>query len=161
MAVSSGLLVFRFSADHVPEVLLVHPGGPFFTQKDKGWLTIPKGIPEKGESLQNAAMREFEEETGHKIPLSLMDKFVDLGEVRQKGGKIVHAFALRHDIPENWKFRSNTFQLEWPVKSGTVKEFPEMDKAEFFAINEAFMRINLAQAAFLQRLLDFIQGSGK
>jgi predicted NUDIX family NTP pyrophosphohydrolase len=156
MVISAGLLIYRKTPENCIEVLLVHPGGPFFAKKDKGFWTIPKGLPEPGEHLLNAAKREFEEETGYKIP-GPVKEFTDLGTVRQKSGKTVQAFATEMNLPQNWTHKSNNFTLEWPPKSGKMKEFPEMDKAQYFEIETAKEYINEAQHKFLERLADLLQ----
>ena len=143
---SAGLLMYRRSEGTL-EVLLVHPGGPFFANKDEGAWTIPKGLPEPGEDLLQAAQREFEEETGIKPT----GPFTLLTPVKQKGGKVVHAWAFEGDCDPACCI-SNTFAMEWPLKSGRYAEFPEMDKAEFFDLETAKTKINLAQAAFLDEL---------
>jgi predicted NUDIX family NTP pyrophosphohydrolase len=136
------------------EVLLVHPGGPFFRNKDEGAWTIPKGEAAEGEDLLERAKIEFEEEVGCKPEAA---EFIPLGEVKQKGGKIVHAWAFRGDLPENFKHTSNTFEMEWPPQSGQMARFPEMDRAEFFSVDEAKRKINPAQIALLERLGDALK----
>jgi predicted NUDIX family NTP pyrophosphohydrolase len=129
------------------EVLLVHPGGPFWAKRDLGAWTIPKGELEDGEDELATARREFEEETG--IPPS--GPFHPLGSVKQKGGKVVHAWAFEGDCaPET--IRSNTFKVEWPARSGQWREFAEVDRAEWFTLEEARARINPAQVALLDAL---------
>ena len=145
---SAGILLYRLR-DGKTEVLLIHPGGPFFRSKDEGCWSIPKGLPEKGEHLNAAALREFEEETG--IRLST-EKLLELGTVRQKGGKVVSAWAVKGNLPVDFRLKSNTFQLEWPPRSGQIKSYPEIDKAEFFPLETARRKINPAQAAFIDRL---------
>jgi predicted NUDIX family NTP pyrophosphohydrolase len=131
-----------------PEVLLVHPGGPFWARKDLGAWTIPKGELEDGEDELATAQREFEEETG--IPPS--GPFLPLGSVKQKGGKVVHAWAFEGDCaPET--IRSNTFKVEWPARSGQWREFAEVDRAEWFALEAARQRINPAQVPLLDALV--------
>jgi len=129
------------------EVFLAHPGGPYFTTKDDGSWTIPKGEPDPDEDLFEAAKREFEEETGIKPT----GPFIPLTPVRQKGGKVVHAWAFEGD----WNGQaivSNTFTMEWPPKSGRQMEFPEMDRAEFFDVTVAKGKIKAAQAALIEEL---------
>jgi predicted NUDIX family NTP pyrophosphohydrolase len=142
---SSGILLFRRTAEL--EVLLVHPGGPFWAKKDLGAWSIPKGEHDQAEEALACALREFEEETGTKPagPVS------DLGTVRQKSGKVVQAYALEGDLDAD-AIRSNTFTMEWPPRSGRQSEFPEVDRARWFTVEEARERINPAQAAFLDRL---------
>ena len=135
-----------------PEVLLVHPGGPFWARKDLGAWTIPKGELEDGEDELATAQREFEEETG--IPPS--GHFLPLGSVKQKSGKVVHAWAFEGDCaPET--IRSNTFKVEWPARSGMWREYPEVDRAQWFALQEARRRINPAQVALLEALLGLVE----
>jgi predicted NUDIX family NTP pyrophosphohydrolase len=130
------------------EVLLVHPGGPFFARKDDGAWTIPKGEAAPGEDLLTRAQIEFEEELG----LKPQGEWIQLGSIKQKGGKTVYAWAFEGDLPETFQLRSNTFEMEWPPHSGKLKEFPEIDRAEFFAEEVAGRKINPAQVAFLDRL---------
>jgi predicted NUDIX family NTP pyrophosphohydrolase len=146
---SAGLLLFRRREQGL-EVLLVHPGGPFFARKDAGVWSIPKGIVEEGEPARDAAVREFTEETGLAAPAS---EPVELGEVRQKGGKVVLAWALEGDCDSS-SVRSNTFALEWPPGSGVLREFPEIDRAEWFDLGAARVKLNPAQAVFLERLVE-------
>ncbi len=144
---SAGILLHRSGPNGV-EVLLVHPGGPFFARKDLGAWSIPKGEVEAGEELLAVAHRELAEETG----FTADGPALPLGQVTQRGGKVVHAWAVRGDADPS-HLRSNTFELEWPPKSGHVREFPEVDRAEWFDLAEARLRINPAQAAFLDRLV--------
>jgi predicted NUDIX family NTP pyrophosphohydrolase len=146
--VSAGLLMFRRKVDNV-EFLLVHPGGPFWKNKDDGAWSIPKGETESGEDLLTRARIEFEEEVG----INPSGNFEPLGTIKQKGGKTVHAWAFEGDLPESFKLHSNTFQIEWPPRSGKFREFPEVDRAEFVPEEIARRRINPAQLAFLERLL--------
>ena len=143
---SAGLLLYRTTPNGV-EVLLVHPGGPFYASKDLGVWSIPKGEVEPGEELLAVAHRELAEETG----FSAEGPTLELGQVRQRSGKIVHAWAVRGDA-EPAALRSNTFALEWPPRSGVMREFPEVDRAAWFTLDEARRRINPAQAAFLDEL---------
>lgn len=143
---SAGLLMFRF-VDGELQVLLVHPGGPFFKKKDEGAWTIPKGEVEPDEDLLDAAQREFAEELGFKP----RGEFVPLTPVKQKGGKIVHAWAFPGDCDPT-AAKSNTFTIEWPPRSGRMTEFPEIDRAEFFGLDEAKRKINPAQVALLEEL---------
>jgi predicted NUDIX family NTP pyrophosphohydrolase len=146
---SAGLLMYRQPAEaEEPEVFLVHPGGPFFAKKDKGWWSIPKGLPNEGEDLLIAAKREFVEETG----LASSPPYLALGEIIQSGGKKVHAWAFEGDTPEGWKLQCNTFRVEWPPKSGKYQEFPEADQGRFFTLSEAAEYILPAQRPFLERL---------
>ena len=155
MKTSAGLLLFRKTASGV-QVLLAHPGGPFFKKKDDGHWTIPKGEAEPGEDLLERARIEFEEELGIKAK----GEMIPIGSVRQKGGKIVHGWAVEGDIPENFHVRSNTFEMEWPPRSGKMQAFPEVDRAEFFSIEEASRKIKPAQKDFLDRLQQLIGKPG-
>lgn len=147
--------MFRNTASGL-QVLLAHPGGPFFARKDEGVWTIPKGVVEPGEEdLLQRARIEFEEELGIKP----VGKAIALGSVRQKGGKIVHAWAVEGDLPEGFEAKSNTFDLEWPPHSGTVQSFPEVDRAAFFSLEEAARKINPAQKAFLDHLQHLAEGT--
>jgi len=137
-----------FAVANILEFLLVHPGGPFWKNKDDGAWTIPKGEVQSGEDLLARAQIEFEEEIG----LKPSGNFLPLGSIQQKGGKTVHAWALEGDLPENFQLKSNTFQLEFPPRSGKFREFPEIDRAEFFADEFARRKINPAQIPFLDRL---------
>jgi predicted NUDIX family NTP pyrophosphohydrolase len=145
--VSAGLLMFRRQNDSL-EFLLVHPGGPFWKNKDDGAWTIPKGEAGPDEDLLARAQIEFQEElgirpSGNRIPL---------GSIIQKGGKTVHAWAFEGDLPNSFKPSSNTFEIEWPPRSGKMKEFPEIDRAEFFPEEMARRKINPAQVPFLDRV---------
>jgi predicted NUDIX family NTP pyrophosphohydrolase len=144
---SAGILLFRRSGG-VTEVLLVHPGGPFWAKRDLGSWSIPKGEYDDGEDALAAARREFEEELGTATPDG---DPVELGEVRQRGGKVVVAWALEGDLDAD-SIRSNTFSIEWPPRSGAMKEFPEVDRAAWFSLDEARERILPAQAPLLDRL---------
>jgi predicted NUDIX family NTP pyrophosphohydrolase len=145
--VSAGLLMFRRRQDAI-EVLLVHPGGPFFTRKDDGAWTIPKGEIAPGEDLLTRAQIEFEEELGIRPHCD----WISLGSIKQKGGKIVHAWAFEGDLPEPFELKSNLFEMEWPLRSGKFKKFPEIDRAGFFPEAVARIKINPAQIAFIERL---------
>lgn len=146
---SAGLLMFRTRRGEL-EVLLVHPGGPYFQNKDDGAWTIPKGELAEGEDLFTRARIEFEEELG----IAASGDWLDLGSVKQKGGKIVFAWAFARDLEDDFKLRSNTFEMEWPPRSGKVQRFPEVDRANFFPLEEARRKINLAQTVFLDRLIE-------
>lgn len=132
------------------EVLLVHPGGPFFARKDDGAWTIPKGEAAPGEDLLTRAQIEFEEEVGFR-PKSFRG-LIELDSIKQKGGKTVHAWAFEGDLPESFKLKSNLFEMEWPPRSGKLQKFPEIDRAEFFRGEIARQKINQAQTLFLDRL---------
>jgi predicted NUDIX family NTP pyrophosphohydrolase len=144
--VSAGLLMVRRSAGGI-ELLLAHPGGPFFRNKDDGAWTIPKGLVNPGEDLLAAARRELEEETGVIVPDTV---FAPLGHVRQRGGKIVHAWAFAGDC-DPAAIRCNTFELEWPPRSGRVQTFPEIDRVGFFDPDAARRKILPAQAPLVDR----------
>jgi predicted NUDIX family NTP pyrophosphohydrolase len=143
---SAGVLLFRRHGDHL-EVLLVHPGGPFWAKRDEGAWTVPKGEFGDDEEPLAAALREFKEETG----VELSGLSIALDPVRQSGGKVVYAFAIEGNIDAS-KIQSNTFMLEWPPKSGKLREFPEVDEARWFSLEEAEIKINKAQVALLRQL---------
>jgi predicted NUDIX family NTP pyrophosphohydrolase len=132
------------------EVLLVHPGGPYFQNKDDGAWTIPKGQATPGEDLLSRARIEFEEELG----LPAAGVWIKLGSIKQKGGKIVHAWAFQGDLKDDFKLASNSFEMEWPSRSGKRQQFPEVDRASFFPIETARRKINAAQIALLDRLIN-------
>jgi len=132
------------------EFLLVHPGGPFWKNKDEGAWSIPKGQVQPGEDLLVRAQTEFEEELGFK-PTAI---WIVLGSIKQKGGKTVHAWAFEGDLPPDFQLKSNTFEIEFPSRSGRFKEFPEVDRAEFFALEIARRKLNPAQVPFLDRVLE-------
>jgi len=146
---SAGLLMFQ-RRNNKFEVLLVHPGGPFFARKDDGAWTIPKGEAAPGEDLLTRAQIEFEEELGFRPERFL--GWIELGSVKQKGGKTVHAWAFEGDLPESFELKSNLFEIEWPPRSGKRKKIPEIDQALFFSEEVAKRKINPAQVAFLDRL---------
>ena len=146
MPTSAGILMFRRLLGKL-EVLLVHPGGPFFVNKDAGAWSIPKGEPNPGEDLLAAAKREFAEETG----VEPRGEFLVLTPVKQKSGKIVHAWAVKGDF-DTTQLKSNTCQIEWPPRSGKRIEIPEIDRAEFFDLTTARSKINPAQVALLVEL---------
>jgi predicted NUDIX family NTP pyrophosphohydrolase len=136
------------------EVLLVHPGGPFFQKKENGAWTIPKGEVAEGEELVNRAKVEFREELG--IEPETAADLVELGTVKQQGGKTVYAWAFEGDLPGDFALVSNTFSMEWPPRSGRTQEFPEIDRAEFFPIELAKEKMNQAQIHFLDRLVEYL-----
>jgi len=144
---SAGLLLFRNGGADL-QVLLVHPGGPFWAKRDHGAWSIPKGECEEGEDPRSAAWREFGEELGSPAPEG---DALELGEVRQKAGKTVLAWAIAGDLDAE-QITSNTFTMEWPPRSGRSQAFPEVDRAGWFSLAEARERINPAQAALLDRL---------
>lgn len=150
MKKSAGLLLFR-KANGQPEFLLVHPGGPFWKNKDEGAWSIPKGEYEEHEEPLEAAKREFKEETGY----SIEGDFIQLNAIRLKSGKQVRAWAIEKDIAAE-NIRSNTFSLEWPPRSGKKIEVPEVDKAQWCDINEARKKINTAQISFIDQLVELL-----
>jgi predicted NUDIX family NTP pyrophosphohydrolase len=150
---SAGILLFRRPSGGL-EVLLVHPGGPFWARRDEGAWSIPKGEHDDGEEPIDTARREFAEETGTVLPEG---ELLDLGEVRQRSGKRVSAWAAEGDL-DPAAVRSNTFEIEWPPRSGQLREFPEVDRAGWFAPEEARRRLVPAQAAFVDRLLERLGG---
>jgi predicted NUDIX family NTP pyrophosphohydrolase len=148
---SAGFLMWkRMSGDL--NVLLVHPGGPFWTKKDLGAWSIPKGEPQAGEDALIAARREFEEELG----AAAQGAVTDLGDVKQKGGKVVTCFAIESDLDVG-AIRSNMFELEWPLRSGKHQLFPEVDRARWLSLADARAKISPAQAALLDRLADAVR----
>ena len=147
---SAGLLLYRRRRGTL-EILIAHPGGPFFARKDEGVWTIPKGEPNSGEDLLAAAQREFEEETG----FAPEGPFVPLSPVTQKGGKRVHAWAVEGDWDPS-RLVCNTFELEWPPRSGRLKEFPEIDRAEWSDLDLARRRLKPAQAAWIDELQSLV-----
>jgi predicted NUDIX family NTP pyrophosphohydrolase len=149
---SAGILLFHERDGHL-EVLLGHPGGPFFAKKDEGSWTVLKGEADPGEELPAVARREFAEETGQEPPDGTM---LELGEVPQRGGKTVVAWALAGDL-DPAAARSNTFEMEWPPRSGRVRVFPEIDRVEWFDLESARQKILPAQVPFLERLEDAVR----
>lgn len=147
---SAGILLYRRSAAEL-QVMLVHPGGPFWANKDEGAWSIPKGVYEENEAPLTAAKREFREETGHEIE----GEFLDLGEIRQPSRKIVHAWAVEHDFDTN-NIVSNKFTMEWPKNSGNIRTFPEIDRGQWFAVDQARRKILKGQAGFVDRLIDSV-----
>ena len=143
---SAGIVVYRKRAETI-EVLLVHPGGPFWSKRDSGAWSIPKGEYSDDEDAEAAARREFEEETGWTITSDLLP----LGEIRQKAGKTVTAFAAEGDF-DTVSLDSNRFEIEWPPKSGRIAAFPEVDRAGWFALDEAREKIIEGQRPLLDRL---------
>ena len=151
MARSAGILLYRL-ADGEPEVLIVHPGGPFWARKDAGAWSIPKGEYDDAEDAQVCALREFEEETGTALSPA---ELADLGSVRLKSGKQVAAWAVEGDL-DPAAIVSNTFEMEWPPRSGSRQEFPEVDRAGWFGLDEAREKLNPAQTPFLDRLRELL-----
>ena len=147
---SAGILLYRRRGGSV-EVLLVHPGGPFWAKKDAGAWSIPKGEYEDGDDALEAARREFAEELGSPAE----GDAVPLGEVKQKGGKVVAAWGIDGDL-DPADVRSNTFEMEWPPRSGRRQSFPEVDRAGWFTPEAALEKMNPAQYAFVTRLLDVL-----
>jgi predicted NUDIX family NTP pyrophosphohydrolase len=147
---SAGILLYRHKGKSL-QILLVHPGGPFWKNKDIGAWSVPKGEFSDEEPLA-AALREFKEETGMEID----GKFIPLSPVKQKSGKLIFAFALEHDI-DTEKIVSNTFELEWPPHSGKKNQFPEIDKAAWFSPTEAREKINPAQMALVEELIGLLK----
>ncbi len=146
---SAGILLYRRTGDRL-EVLLVHPGGPFWSRRDAGAWSIPKGEYGSDDNALQAALREFEEELGTAPPRGAEP--LDLGAVTQKGGKIVSAWALEGEL-DAAEIKSNTFTTEWPPRSGQMREFPEVDRAGWFGIDEAREKLNPAQVGLLERLV--------
>ena len=144
---SAGILLWR-RRDGRLEVLLAHPGGPFWVKKDHGHWTIPKGEIEPGEELAAVAGREFAEETGQALPGGPQ---IDLGQIRQKSGKVVLGWAVEGDLDPATAV-SNTYDMEWPPRSGQMRSFPEIDRVEWFGLAEARERLKAAQVPFLDRL---------
>jgi predicted NUDIX family NTP pyrophosphohydrolase len=150
---SAGLLLFRRTPDAGVEVLLAHPGGPIFAKRDEGAWTVPKGEFNEGEAAWDVARREFEEEVGHPAPDG---ESIALGEIRQKGGKLVEAWALEGDL-DPATAHSNTFPFQWPPRSGRWITIPEIDRVEWFATDEARRRIKETQIPFIDRLVEELQ----
>ncbi len=156
MRISAGLLMYRFHNGET-QVFLAHPGGPLFRKKDDGHWTIPKGELPEGESLLAAALREFEEETGIKPH----GTFLELGSIRQKSGKVVHAWAFEGNPDESQPIRSNTFEMEWPPGSGIRQHFPEVDRACFFSLPEAKGKLKDTQWPLVERLVSILEGAAQ
>jgi predicted NUDIX family NTP pyrophosphohydrolase len=155
---SAGLLCYRRDPDGGLEVLLAHPGGPFFARKDAGAWGIPKGIVNEGEDLLMAARREFAEEIGWTLDEEV--SFLNLGSIRMKSGKIVHAWAFESDRQVTPELSgTSVFTLEWPPRSGRRQTFQEIDRAEFFALSAAMEKIIEAQKPFLERLVAILASS--
>lgn len=145
---SAGTLLYRYNKQK-PEFFLVHPGGPFWKNKDAGAWSIPKGEFADDEDGLQAAKREFKEETGH----SVAGEFIPLAPVKQKGGKTIYAWAIEGDI-DTAAIKSNTFEMEWPPRSGKKQEFPEVDRGEWFSAEQAKEKINPSQAALIEELIN-------
>lgn len=145
---SAGILLYRYHEDEL-QVMLVHPGGPFWAKKDEGVWSIPKGEFNDGEDPLAAALREFQEETGNVLPAAT--KYIQLKPIRQKSGKWVYAWALEHDIAAD-KIVSNMFDLEWPPRSGKMRQFPEIDRAQWLTPEKARGKILPGQQGFIDEL---------
>ena len=145
--------MYRLRGDRI-EVFLVHPGGPIWQNRDEGAWSIPKGLVEEGEDLLQSAIREFEEETGFKINSK---HFIPLEPVRLKSGKTIYAWAFEGDCDPQ-EIKSNTFKMQWPPGSGKIREFPEVDRAGWFSLEEAEKKLNPAQVAFLGNLRKMLKG---
>lgn len=148
---SAGFMMYR-RAEKGIEIFLVHPGGPYFAKKDERFWSIPKGLIEDDESALGAAIREFEEETG----IHPKGPFTPLGQITQKGGKVVTAWAFEKNIDSPIQIKSNLFEIEWPPHSGIRQKYPEIDRAGFFSVEMAKKKINSAQIEFINTLLDSI-----
>jgi len=152
--ISAGILLYRIRAG-TPEVLLVHPGGPYWQRKDAGAWSIPKGEIEDEADPLAAAQREFQEETGSRVS----GEFVALTPLKQRSGKLVHAWAVKGDI-DAASIASNTFSIEWPPRSGQQREFPEVDRGEWFTIATAREKISAGQRGFLDQLQQQLDSRG-
>src|SRR5262249_4451869 len=153
--ISAGILLYRQTPAGL-EVMLVHPGGPFWAKKDLGAWSIPKGLADTDEHLLRAARREFHEETGAAIE----GEFLDLGAHKQPGGKTIVAWACEADF-DITALRSNTFSLEWPPRSGKTAEFPEVDKAAWYSIDEALEKITKGQRPIIVALAERLDGEAR
>jgi predicted NUDIX family NTP pyrophosphohydrolase len=149
---SAGILVYRNISTQV-EVLLAHPGGPFWAKKDSGAWSIIKGEYGQDEKAFDAAKREFKEETSHDAPDG---DYLELGEIKRKDGKTICVWAVAADF-ELKTIKSNTFEMEWPPRSGRLQEFPENDRAEWFNLDDAVGKINKDQIVFLERLVEILK----
>ena len=154
--VSAGIVVYRMREGEM-QVFLAHPGGPYFVNRDEGVWTIPKGEIEPGEDYLVTALREFQEETGKALDPSA--EYISLGSIRQKGGKIVHAWGVAGDWDDSVPICSNTFQCEWPPRSRRMQTFPEMDVGRFLSLAEARRKIKETQIPLLDRLEATVKGS--
>jgi predicted NUDIX family NTP pyrophosphohydrolase len=154
--VSAGILLFRRGAGGL-ELLLAHPGGPFFARRDEGHWSIPKGEADGADDLLVVARRELEEETGHRAPAGT-DAPLELGTIVQKGGKVVHAWAIESDLDPAAAV-SNEFEMEWPPRSGRRQRFPEIDRVAWFEPAEARRRLKPAQVPFVDRLVAILGAS--
>lgn len=152
---SAGLVLYNLDHEKKLMVFLVHPGGPFWRNKDEGTWSIPKGEYEEGEDALVAAKREFKEETGNELPAH---GFVPLQPVKIKSGKVITAWAVKADLKQFF-IKSNLFEMEWPPKSGRKQFFPEVDKADWFFMEKARTKITAGQVAFLDQLEKLLQDS--
>jgi predicted NUDIX family NTP pyrophosphohydrolase len=152
---SSGILLYRDGDDGSTEFLLIHPGGPYWSKRDEGAWSIPKGGIEAEEDSRTAALRELAEELGGAAPDLDRDELIELGSVRQRAGKIVDAWAAAADF-DPAALDSNTFEMEWPPRSGREVVFPEVDEAGWFGLEEARRKLITAQGEFLDRLLEHL-----
>ncbi len=152
---SAGLVVYHYDDNKVVKVLLVHPGGPLFTKKDDGVWSIPKGEYEEGEDPLTVARREFEEETGNRISA---ENYIGLTSVKLKSGKLVTAWAVKAFF-ESPFISSNLFQMEWPPRSGKFQSFPETDRADYFTLEEAKIKLYESQHPFIDKLAEILNRS--
>jgi predicted NUDIX family NTP pyrophosphohydrolase len=152
---SSGILLYRDGDDGDTEFLLVHPGGPYWARRDEGAWSIPKGGIEGEEGSREAALRELDEELGPAAPDLDPGELIELGSVRQRAGKVVDAWAAEGDF-DPAALDSNTFEMEWPPRSGREVEFPEVDRADWFDLEGARRKLLPAQSEFLDRLLEHL-----
>jgi predicted NUDIX family NTP pyrophosphohydrolase len=150
---SAGILLYRIRDDSVTEFLLVHPGGPYWAKRDEGSWSIPKGGIEAEEDSREAALRELDEELGAGAPELEPGELIDLGSIRQRAGKVVDAWAAEGEF-DPAALDSNTFEMEWPPKSGREVDFPEVDRADWFELEAARRKLLPAQGEFLDRLLE-------
>jgi predicted NUDIX family NTP pyrophosphohydrolase len=148
LRVSAGLIMYRFRGGEL-EVFLAHPGGPYTERKEDGYWTIPKGRQKRYETLLEAAQREFEEEVG----IHPQGPYLGLGSIRQKSGKIVHAWAFEGQWDDSQPIRSNMFEMPWPPSSGQMQQFPEIDRAAFFTLAMARQKLKETQCPLLDRLV--------
>jgi predicted NUDIX family NTP pyrophosphohydrolase len=153
--ISAGILLFRRRHAGL-EVMLAHPGGPFWARKDAGAWSIPKGLADEGEDLLAAAKREFFEETA----MAVEGELIDLGAHKQPGGKTIVAWACESDF-DTTALKSNTFALEWPPRSGRTAEFPEVDRAAWYSIDEALAKINKGQRPIIAALVKRLDADGR
>lgn len=152
---SAGILMYKLDGQNL-KVLLVHPGGPFWAKKDLGSWSVPKGEYAEGEDPRAAAIREFAEETGSVINA---DDLLPLGEIKQRGGKVVTAWALGGEL-DAAELVSNTFEMEWPPKSGKIQRFPEVDRADWFEPELARQKLVSSQSELIDRLVEKLRQDG-